>query len=176
MRFYIHPPSVRDREIIYETIIPDTYFRLAGFQHDRLGSVYYADIEGLFTAPETGEYEFGLTTFGSGNLHIDDALVIENTTKQRFGTWYFGKGTMEERAVVRMVGGQDYRVKMEFGSAATSKVIKPGAVSYGGGAGRLGVIQLIDEEESIARSVKLAKEHKHTIVCAGLTVRNPVFL
>ena len=53
------------------------------------------------------------------------------------------------------------------------KVARPGIVAFPGGAGRVGVALKIDEEKTIARAAKLAKENKHTILCVGLIVGSP---
>lgn len=171
MRFYREPPSVSNREIIHETIILDSIWQLMGFSHPRLDKTFYVDIEGFFTAPATGEFEFGLAVYGSASLFIGDKLVIDNATKQHSGKFFFGKGTIEEKKVVELVEGQSYKIKIEFGSSPTAKLVKPGVVQFGGGAGRLGMIAVIDEDEAIARAVKLAKENKYTILMAGLSVR-----
>jgi beta-glucosidase len=170
VRFFREPPSVSDREIIDETIISESVWQLMGFQHDRLNGLFYGDIEGSFTAPATGAFEFGLAVYGSANLYIDGRLIIENTTLQNSGSFFFGKGTIEEKSTVDLVEGQVYNIKIQFGSAPSSKLVKPGVVNFGGGAGRLGIVQVLDEDEAIRRAVGLAKNNKYTILCAGLTV------
>jgi beta-glucosidase len=171
MRFFQDPPSVKDREIIDEVLIPDSIWQLMGYQHPRLSKLFYSDVDMLFTAPSTGEFEFGIAQFGTGNLYVEDRLIIDNTTVQRNGNSFFGKGTAEETGRVRMEEGKVYKVRMEFGSAITCKVTKQGVVSYGGGAGRIGAVAIIDEEKAIENAVKLATENKYTILCAGLSVR-----
>jgi len=170
MRFYREPPSVLNREIIDETIVLESVWQLMGFSHPRLDKLFYVDVEGILMAPASGEFEFGLAVYGSGRLFIDDNLVIDNATKQNSGKFFFGKGTIEERQVVELVKGQSYKIKVEFGSSPTAKLVKPGVVQFGGGAGRLGMVAVIDEDEAIARAVRLAKENKYTILMAGLSV------
>jgi beta-glucosidase len=94
-------------------------------------------------APATGSFEFGLAVYGSANFYIDDELVIENTTVQRGGN-FFGKGTLEEKVTIDLVKNQAYKLKVEFISGASSKLVKPGVVNFGGGACRLGMIEVID--------------------------------
>jgi beta-glucosidase len=161
VRFYREPPSVSSRETIDETIVLDSVWELMGFSHPRLDKLFYADIEGFFTAPETAEFEFGLAVYGSASLFIDDKLVTDNTTKQNSGRFFFGKGTIEEKQVVELVQGQSYKIKVEFGSLPTAKLVQPGIVQLGSSAGRLRMVSVIDEDEAIARAVKLAKENKH---------------
>ena len=82
-----------------------------GFSHPRLDNLFYADIEGFFTAPATAEFEFGLAVYGSASLFIDDKLVIDSTTKQNSGRFFFGKGTIEEKQVVELVQGHSYKLR-----------------------------------------------------------------
>ena len=125
---------------------------------------------GFVTAPATGKFEFGLAVYGTACLFIDEKLIIDNTAKQSGGRFFFGKGTVEERQVVELVEGQSYKIKVEFGSSPTTKLVKPGVVQFGGGAGRIGMAAVIDENEAILRAMKLAKENKYTILMAGLSV------
>jgi beta-glucosidase len=140
-----------------------------GFSHPLLERTFYADIESDLVAPATGSFEFGLAVYGSANHYIDDELVIENTTVQRGGNFFFGKGTLEEKVTIDLVKNQVYKLKVEFISGASSKLVKPGFVNFGGGAGRLGMIQVIDTELAIERAVEAAQRADVTILCVGLT-------
>lgn len=170
MSFYIDPPSFECRELIDQVHVPDTSFQLMDYRHPRLGLLYYASLEGIFTAPSTGTFEFGITMYGSGNLYIDDKLIIENTENQRFGDSFFGKGTAEEKGTVEVEEGKTYKVRLEFGSSPTSKVVRPGMVAFPGGAGSIGAVLQMNEEESIERAAKLAAANKYVVLCAGLSV------
>ncbi|KAF2009021.1 glycoside hydrolase family 3 protein [Aaosphaeria arxii CBS 175.79] len=169
MRFYRDPPHVRDRTVIDEIIIQDSTWQLLGFSHPQLDKLFYADIEAVLTAHATDAFEFGLAVYGSASLYIDEKLVIDNTTVQQGGTFYFGKGTCEERSLVDLVKGQSYKIKVEFASGASSKLVKPGVVNFGGGAGRLGMIQAIDPDLAISRAVEAASRADITILCGGLS-------
>jgi beta-glucosidase len=96
------------------------------FSHPQLERLFYADIEGDFVAPDTGSFKFGLAVYGSANLYIDGKLVIENTTVQRGGNFFFGKGTAKG-------------LSRRKSQSVSSKLMKPGVVNFGG-AGRLGMI------------------------------------
>ncbi|GAM40363.1 glycosyl hydrolase family 3 protein [Talaromyces pinophilus] len=167
MRFYRDPPSVKERRVVEEIIIQESSWQLMGFSNPQLDRLFYADIEAELIAPATSPFEFGIAVYGSGSLFIDDQLIIDNTTVQRGGNFFFGKGTLEEKATVDL--GQLYKIKVQFASGPSSKLVKPGVVNFGGGAGRLGMVQAIDPELAITRAVEAAKRADITILGVGLT-------
>ncbi|KAH6884285.1 glycosyl hydrolase family 3 N terminal domain-containing protein [Thelonectria olida] len=169
MRFYRDAPSTKDRSVIEEIVMQESSWQLMGFSNPQLERLFYADVEADLTAPATGPFQFGIAVYGSANLLIDDKLIIDNSTVQRGGTFFFGKGTLEEKATVHLVQGQKYRIKVQFASGLSSKLVKPGVVNFGGGAGRLGMIQAVAPELAIARAVEAAKRADVTILCGGLT-------
>ncbi|PVH77190.1 glycoside hydrolase family 3 protein [Cadophora sp. DSE1049] len=169
MSFYLEPMGTKPREVVDQVVITDTAFQLMDYRHPRLSTLYYASLECIYTAPSTGQFEFGLTVFGSGNLYVDDKLIIENTENRRFGNSFFGKGTAEEKGVVDMEEGQSYKVRLEFRSSPTSKVVRQGMVAFPGGAGSIGAIRVMDEDKSIKNSAELAARNKHVVLCAGLS-------
>lgn len=170
MRFFREAPKMGvEREVIHETVMDEAVWQLMGFAHTRLERLFFADVEADLTAPESGLFEFGLPVYGNASLYIDGELVIDNTTSQRGGTFYFGKGTLEETYIARLNEGQVYKLKVEFASGASSKLVKPGVVNFGGGAGRLGMIRAVHEDTAIQRAVELAKSADITILCAGLS-------
>ncbi|RDW65085.1 hypothetical protein BP6252_10736 [Coleophoma cylindrospora] len=168
MRFFDQPPTVADREVIDEMIITESTWQLMGYSHPRISARFWTDVEGVFQPSESATFEWGIACYGTASLFIDDQLVIDNTTNQEAGNTFFGKGTTEKKCLLDMEKGTSYKIRLEFGSAATTKVIKPGVVSYGGGAGRIGAAPMTDPESSIERAVQLAKRCKHTIMCVGL--------
>ncbi|KAH9211657.1 glycoside hydrolase superfamily [Leptodontidium sp. 2 PMI_412] len=154
MSFYLEPMGINPREVVDQVVITDTAFQLMDYRHPRLSALYYTSLECIYTAPSTGRFEFGLTFFGSGNLYIDEKLI----------------GTVEEKGVVDMEEGKSYRVRLEFGSSPTSKVVRPGMVAFPGGAGSIGAIRVMDEDESIKNTAALAARNKHVVLCAGLSI------
>lgn len=168
IRFYREPPSVSDRKVVDEIVARDSIWQLMGYSHPQLDKLFYVEVETRLTVPVTGAFEFGLAVYGSGTLYIDDEIVVDNSTTQRGGTFHFGKGTVEEKAVLNLVQGKTYRARVDFASAPSSKLIKPGVVNFGGGAGRLGMIQQVDDDVAIAAAVEAAQNADITILCAGL--------
>ncbi|RBR11764.1 hypothetical protein FVER53590_30396 [Fusarium verticillioides] len=169
MRFYSQGPSVSDREIIDESHLPDSSWLLMGYSHPKLDKLFYATVEGDVVAQESGPFEFGLAVYGSARLYIDGQLLIDNSIVQRSGTFFFGKGTVEEKAEMRLVQGQKYRITIEYASAPSSRLVKPGVVNFGGGAGRVGLASAIDPEIGIQKAVSAALQSDVTILCVGMT-------
>ena len=139
------------------------------FTHPELDKLYNADIEASIVAPTRELYEFGNAVHGTANFFIDGRLVIANSTVQRGGLFCFGKGTGEEKGTVHLTKGKTYKFLIEYVSAPASKLVKPGVVAYGSGAGRLGMIEVIAPEVLTARAVKAASQVEVAIICAGTT-------
>ncbi|KAM5343550.1 hypothetical protein ACJ41O_012087 [Fusarium nematophilum] len=169
MRFFREPPSIDNRLVIDEVIMKESSWKLLGFANPQLERLCYADIEAELIAPTTGPFEFGVAVYGSANLLLNDGLVIDNTSTQRGGTFFFGKGTLEEKAIVNLAEGELYRVKVQLASGPSRKLIKPGVANFSGGAGRLGMMQVVDPELAISRAVEAAKRADVTILCGELT-------
>ncbi|KAK9492032.1 putative beta-glucosidase K [Lipomyces doorenjongii] len=169
IRFYRQAPTMSDREIIDESLLPDSSWLLMGYSHPKLDRLFYAEVEGDFVSQATGPFEFGLAVYGSARLFVDGQLLIDNSVVQRGGTFYFGKGTLEEKADMHLTQGQKYRIKVEFESAPSSKLVKPGVVNFGGGAGRVGLLSAIDPEVGIQKAVSAALQSDVTILCVGMT-------
>ncbi|KAM0323484.1 hypothetical protein ACHAQA_008764 [Verticillium albo-atrum] len=110
-----------------------------------------------------------MAVYGTANLYINDDLVIDNTKTQVGGSFFFGKGTREVKAALDLTEGRSYRLRVEYASAPSSKIFKPGVVNFGGGACRLGMIQQIDKDAAIEEAVRLARENPVTVLCAGLS-------
>jgi beta-glucosidase len=167
LRFYREPPDRRNREVVDEVVVSETNWQLMGFSHPKLGRLFFVDVETILIAPASGKFEFGLAVYGSGNLYLDGQLIIDNTTVQREGKFFLGKGTWEEKAMVSLVESRSYKIKVEFASSPSSKLVKPGVISLGGGAGRLGLAEMLDDDVTLANAVRAAKESEVTILCAG---------
>ncbi|KAL8796014.1 MAG: hypothetical protein Q9195_001590 [Heterodermia aff. obscurata] len=168
-RVYDKPASDFPREIYQELHLTDSYMLLSDHKVPNLkGPLYYIDIEGFFVPAEDGLYDLGLTVEGTARLFVDDKLVVDNATRQRPGTAFFGNGTMEETAVVDLKAGQRYAIKVEFGTAPTSTLEKHGTVSFGPGGLRIGGCKRIDPEAAIAEAVGLASRVGQVVLFAGL--------
>jgi beta-glucosidase len=175
-RAYNDPPSVKDRELADEITLTKTEFLMMDYDSPKLKSLlWYADIEGSFTAEEDGEFELGLGVYGTAKLYVDGEVLIDNETKQTKGTMFFSCGTVEEKGILPIKKGQTYQIKVEFVSAPACKLDQGSNVLFGGGAVRIGGAKVIDAEQEVKHAAALAKEADQVIICAGLNV-HPLLL
>ncbi|PVH83481.1 glycoside hydrolase family 3 protein [Cadophora sp. DSE1049] len=166
---YNEPPGSSERHRIDRKVITKTDAMLMDYKvPTNTSGLWYADIEGYFTPDISGEYELGLCVYGQGQLCVDGKLVVDNSTKQRQGTAFFGCGTVEEKGVVSVKQGQTYHIKVEYSSAPTNTLGSGGVVRFGGGGFRIGGAFVIDPENEIESAVKLAQGADQVIICAGL--------
>jgi beta-glucosidase len=171
IHFYNDPIDVKDRKLLGSENVSSTSFQLMDYNNIPTlnKAMFWGTLVGEFIPTATGIWEFGLSVFGTADLYIDNELVIENTTHQTRGTAFFGKGTTEKVATRRMVAGSTYKLRLEFGSANTTKMETTGVVNFGGGAVHLGACLKVDPQEMIARAVKAAADADYTIICTGLS-------
>jgi beta-glucosidase len=176
-RAYNEPPSVKDRELADDIILTKTEFLMMDYQCPRLKSLlWYADIEGFFTAEEDEKFEMGLGVYGTAKLFVNGELVIDNETTQRKGEMFFNCGTVEEKGILKLKKGETYHVKVEFASAPACKLDQGTNVLFGGGAVRIGGAKVIDADEEVKHAAALANEADQVIICAGLNVRLQISL
>jgi beta-glucosidase len=169
-KVYNEDHSVSKREAIDSLTIVDSNMFLADYTNPKLESnFWYAEIEGDLIADDDGDYEFGVSVYGTAKLFVDDKLVVDNETNQVQGTTFFGSGSIEEKGIISVKKGQKYHIRVDFGSGATSKLRTDGVVVFGGGL-RLGGCHTIDKHEATAHACSLAKEADQVIICAGLNV------
>ncbi|KUI72987.1 putative beta-glucosidase I [Cytospora mali] len=169
MTAYNEPPEEKsDRTPLDIIEIDKTELLLVDYYNPKITSnEWYADIEGSFVADEDSTWDFSLVVVGTAKLFCNGKLVVDNATVQRQGDAFFGQGTVEETGSVKIKKGETYHFKVQFGSAATSK-LQGGNVLSGGGALRIGGCKAIDPKAEIARAAALAKDADQVIICAGL--------
>ncbi|KAH8588226.1 beta-glucosidase [Bisporella sp. PMI_857] len=166
---YNEHPSIKDRRPVDVKVLTKTDAMLMDYKvPDNVSGLWYADIEGLFTPDMDGEYELGLCVYGTGKLFVDGKMVIDNSTKQRQGTAFFGCGTVEEKGTISVKKGNVYHVKVEFASAPTNTLGSGGVVRFGGGGFRIGGAFVIDPEQEINSAVDLARGAEQVVICGGL--------
>lgn len=169
---YNDPPSVKDRQSVEEINVRDVVMFLGDYRCSKLlSNEYYVDVIGLFTPEESGMYMFGLTVDGTAKLYVNGQMVVDNETVQRAGDSFFGSGTAEETGSIELKSGQTYEVKIEFGSAVTSKLVKlRGSTDFGGGGLLAGMAKIIDPLEEIEKAAAVAAKVDQVIICVGLNV------
>ena len=166
-KVYNEAPDAPMRNLIDELDFTKTEMHLVDYYNSKLADVWYADLEGDITVDEDQTYEFGVVVCGTAKLYVNDKLVVDNATKQYPGDAFFGAATREERGTIDFKKGEKYHIKLQFTSAPTF-TLKLDTFVPGHGSLRVGGCKVINDQEEIARSVQLAKEHDQVIVCAGL--------
>ncbi|OHW91882.1 beta-glucosidase k [Colletotrichum incanum] len=168
IELFNEPHTVKDRKAFDHLTLPDTSYQLMDYKHSEMKETFFMSMRAHFVPKHTDTYEFGLATYGVSDLYINDELVINNSTEQTPGGMFFGKGSAEKRATYEMKAGERYRLRVEAGSASTSKVKGGSLLAIPGGACRLGGSRKINPKEGIRRAVDLAKKCQYTFVVAGL--------
>ncbi|MCJ1387416.1 hypothetical protein MMC18_000259 [Xylographa bjoerkii] len=168
-RAFTEPPSEKSRQAVDELHLDDTDLKFVDYYHPKLNDpLWWAEIDGIFTPEHSGEYEFGLSVYGTATFSIDGKMVIDNETKQRAGGALYGNGTIEELGTIALEAGRDYAVKIYFASAPSSKVPAMSETSFRGGGLRLGGARKVNADEEIQAAAKLAGEVDQVVICAGL--------
>ena len=169
-RSYDKPPGDSDRKLLDELHLTNSYMFLMDYKVPYIpkDTVFYIDVEGIFVPKEDGIYDFGLTVEGTARLFVDGKLLIDNATKQRPGTTFFGAATVEERAYLDLRAGKAYTIKVEFGSGPTSTLERSAIISFGPGGLRIGGCKRLDPEAEIVKAVQLASEVDQVVIFAGL--------
>jgi beta-glucosidase len=171
INFFNQPSSVKDRVCVGVEPLPKTYFQLMDYKNPKLHfELFYASVEADFTPDMSGLWEFGMTVYGTATFYLDDCLILDCTTTQRPGTSFFSKGSAEEFATKVLTAGVTYKLRIDFGSAATSKIKNVGVVSFGGGGTRLGACLKTDVKDTIEKAAQAAARADYAVLCTGLNV------
>jgi beta-glucosidase len=167
-RAYNEPSTVADRTPIDERVLENSNMFFMDYENEKLGSVWYCQTEGIFTPEESGLFDFGLGVEGTAKMYIDDVLLVSNVENQTPGPTLFGSGTIEEMGCKELVAGQDYRVRVEWGCARTSKLPPSGPVGGRHGGLIFGACKRIDPEQAIKEAAELAKTVDQVVLVVGL--------
>ncbi|MCP4005310.1 MAG: beta-glucosidase [bacterium] len=120
-------------------------------------SAFSARITGTLVAPESGAHTFSLTSAGKTRILVDGELVVDNWTQQTRGESFFGAGTIEVSASVKLKQGQSYDVQIDY-SRQDAPVI----------AGLRAGLLLPVPEDLMERAVAAADRADVAIVVVGL--------
>ncbi|KXJ87181.1 glycosyl hydrolase family 3 N terminal domain-containing protein [Microdochium bolleyi] len=167
-RAYNEPATVADRTALEERVLTDSNMFFIDYDHADLASFWYCQAEGILTPDESGLYDFGLGVEGTGELYIDDVLLVRNVEDQKPGPTLFGSGTIEEKASKALVAGVDYRIRVEWACAKTSKLPPTGPVGGGHGGVRFGACRRFDPAEAIQEAAALARTVDQVVLVVGL--------
>lgn len=129
--------------------------------------LYYVDLEAIYIPDETATYEFGCSCLGTAQMFLDDKLIVDNKTHQVKGDAFFlGMGTREERAAVDLEKGKKYRLRVEYGTRPTSKLIneyqEAGGIYFGAEI-------KVSDEEALRKALELAKKADKVVLVTGLS-------
>ncbi|KAH7006518.1 glycoside hydrolase superfamily [Fusarium venenatum] len=166
--FFNEPESALNRKPFDQQNIPDTTYQLMDYNHPDKNETFYMSMKANFKPDIDGLYEFGLASYGTSKLYINDQLVIDNETAQTHAGIFFGHGSTEVRGLYKMDSNQSYRLRVETGSASTSRTSGGSFIPIPGGACRLGGCLKLEPAEGIRRAVAAAKKAKHTFIVVGL--------
>jgi beta-glucosidase len=166
-RVYNESPNTPHRQPVDDLWLEDTEIYLVDYENPKVGDLWYADLEGTLLAENDGHYDFGLVVCGTANLFVDGQLVVDNSSKQVLGDFFYGCGTREEQGRVYLQKGRSYKIKVEFASAP-SYTLTPNNTMVGSGSIRIGGTWVVDDEIEIQKAVELAKELDQVIICGGL--------
>ncbi|KAG5648832.1 hypothetical protein DXG03_000181 [Asterophora parasitica] len=120
-------------------------------------------ITGKFSPDEDGDWEFGLSLAGRGNLFLDEKLIVDLSTDPTQGESFFGLGTTDVRTVVTgLRAGQTYDLELRLCNADFAARGSP-FLCWGGV--RLGAMKRISADGAIADAVQLAKEANGKVSC-----------
>lgn len=112
-----------------------------------------------FTATESGEYHFGLTSAGLSRLFVDDQLLVDNWQDWATGDTYFGSGSAEAVGAQRLEAGRTYDLRVEFATRDSG--------SFGLRALRLGADRLLGQD-ALERAAQLAAQSDVALLFVGL--------
>ncbi|KAF5004879.1 hypothetical protein FDECE_8661 [Fusarium decemcellulare] len=162
------PQSGSDtRRVIEERHLDDSNIWFVDYEHPELAKLWYAEIEGVLTPERSGEWDFGLSVHGTGELFIDGQLVISNVTDQRPGSAFLGCGTVEEIGTMKLEAGKRYNVLVRWGCDQTSNLKVSGVVDFGQGGIRLGGCPRLEQASALNEAVELAKSVDQVVLCVG---------
>ncbi|KAF2722304.1 glycoside hydrolase family 3 protein [Polychaeton citri CBS 116435] len=169
MRVYLDPPSHKERKAVEVLDIGNSMIPLADYKNPKVPTdLFYCDFDATITPQEDAVYEFSCSVAGTAKVFVNGDLVVDNMTKQTPGDSFFGAGTIEELGSIKLQGGKEYTVHIEFGTMPTMTAQRESVTAFGAGGIRLGCFRKITLQAEIDRAVATAKESEQVILCIGL--------
>ncbi|KAF9451230.1 glycoside hydrolase family 3 protein [Macrolepiota fuliginosa MF-IS2] len=173
--FYAHDEKNQPSIPVADFILRDTRIKLNDFIPPGLGSEWTIKLTGKLLFDKTTDYELGLTVAGRAKLWVNGELTIDNWTKQTPGDFFYGQGTIEEKAVVKFTAGRAVDVLVEYTNTASAtsdddqhgdgRISQPALMR----GVRFGGCEKIDAEHAIQEAVALAAKSDAVIFVGGLT-------
>ncbi|KAJ7046512.1 glycoside hydrolase family 3 protein [Mycena alexandri] len=168
--FYNHDPQGNLTDPVASFKILDTRVKLVDFLPPNLTTNWSIELTGQLTVEKTAPFELGLTVAGRAKLWVDGNLTIDNWTTQTPGDFFYGQGTIEEKAVINMTAQIAVDILVEYTNTSPTKeeeeVSSQPALMLGV---RLGGCEKIDADAAIESAVAVAAECDAVLFVAGLT-------
>ncbi|KAG7858801.1 hypothetical protein KL919_002866 [Ogataea angusta] len=168
-KVYNFPAESPDRVIVDEFALNSTNLILFDYKNDKLdNNLFYMDIEGEFTAEETGTYEINLSCLGTAQFFIDGKLEIDDKNNQVLGSAALGACTAPKTKRLYMNKGDSFNYKIEFGSGPTFTLETNDLVaSNGGGALYVSAMKVESDKDRIKKAVEVASQAEKVVLCVG---------
>ncbi|KAL0571681.1 hypothetical protein V5O48_010282 [Marasmius crinis-equi] len=166
--FYNHLLDGSLSEPLASYVLQDTRVKLNDFLPPGLTETWTIKLTAKLTLEKTSDFELGLAVAGRAKLWINGKMTIDNWTKQTPGDFFYGQGTIEEKATIRVEANKSLDVLVEYTNTRPSsdEVGSQPALMRGV---RLGGCEKIDPEEAIQAAERLAAESDIAIFIGGLT-------
>ncbi|KAM5363612.1 hypothetical protein ACJA88_013482 [Fusarium oxysporum] len=141
---------------------------LADFKHPDLGDDYFTEIQALFMAPTTGDWQFEVSVTGQAWVYLDDELVADLSQEQKRTSSFFGNGGNGTIITVAVVKDKVYKFRLLHDSRKPP--LAPGQDSQPLQliGMKLGSFPVIDEDKAINEAVELAKASDVAVLVVGL--------
>ncbi|KAK0441158.1 glycoside hydrolase family 3 protein [Desarmillaria tabescens] len=172
--FYNYDEQGKLTEPVADFILCDTRVKLNDFLPAGLSSTWMIKLTGKLTMDKTGPYDLGLTVAGRAKLWVNGKLAIDNWTKQTPGDFFYGQGTIEEKATLDFKAGVGVDVLVEYINTSPPKNsdkeddMRSSQPALMRGV-RLGGCERIDPDKAIDSAVSLASKVDAVVFFAGLT-------
>ncbi|KAF9475314.1 beta-glucosidase [Pholiota conissans] len=172
--FYSHDENGEISNPVQHYVLNDTRVKLNDFLPEGLTPTWSIKLEGKLTVPTTGLFELGLTVAGRAKLWVNGTLTIDNWTKQTPGDFFYGQGTIEEKAAVELKAGISYDIYVLYTNTpppdgdddkGEGRLSQPALMR----GVRLGGCEKIDGDEAIEEAIALAKSVDAVIFVGGLS-------
>ncbi|CAL1703814.1 unnamed protein product [Somion occarium] len=169
--FYNHDSSGQPTgSSIASFVLHDTRIKLNDFLPPGLTETWTIKLNGELRVEKSAEYELGLTVAGRAKLWVNGKMTIDNWTKQRPGEFFYGQGTVEEKATVTLESDKPAHIYVEYTNtkppAGPESDLSQPALMRGV---RLGGCEKIDPDKALEDAVDLAASSDSVIIVAGLT-------
>ncbi|KAJ7684834.1 glycoside hydrolase family 3 protein [Mycena polygramma] len=168
--FYNHDALGQLTVPVAAFVLKDTRVKLVDFLPPGLSDHWSIKLTGHLTVEKTAPFELGLTVAGRAKLWVNGKLTIDNWTTQTPGDFFYGQGTIEEKAVVDLTANVALDILVDYTNTSPPKeeddISSQPALMLGV---RLGGCEKIDDAAAIESAITLATNCDAVLFVAGLT-------